>query len=108
MNTARWRRLLHLARPRLDGIALSLGLLLIAAAIEVLKPWPMKLLVDHARHVLGRRRGRRRGIVLRVGRGEDEANGDRGKHGSMERHRDLLSRTTGRGGAPGETSTLWA
>ena len=45
---ARWAALVRLARPHAAGLALVAGLMLLAVALEVVKPWPMKLLVDHA------------------------------------------------------------
>ncbi len=41
-----WLKLLRRARPRNGEMVLLLLLMLAGAAIEVLKPWPMKLIVD--------------------------------------------------------------
>ncbi|MEQ1869715.1 MAG: ABC transporter ATP-binding protein [Vicinamibacterales bacterium] len=47
-----WAALRGYARPFHGHLALALGLLLFSAAMELLKPWPLKFIIDH---VLGER-----------------------------------------------------
>jgi ATP-binding cassette subfamily B protein len=42
-----WQRLARYAYPYKGGLALVLLLMLIGVGIDVIKPWPMKLLMDH-------------------------------------------------------------
>lgn len=42
-----WQRLSYYAYPYQGGLALVMLLMLLGVIIEVVKPWPMKLIVDH-------------------------------------------------------------
>lgn len=43
-----WLRLTRYARPQAPGLALLVFLMLAGIGIDLLKPWPMKIIVDHA------------------------------------------------------------
>lgn len=47
MKQAWWLRLTRHAAGQKSGLAFILGLMLLGIAVEALKPWPMKLLIDH-------------------------------------------------------------
>lgn len=49
-----WKRMSRYAYPYKGGLALIMLLMLLSVVLEVIKPWPMKLLVDHVltRHPL--------------------------------------------------------
>jgi ATP-binding cassette subfamily B protein len=42
----RWRRLMSLAQPRWGGLAVAGGMSVAGLAIELVKPWPLELLID--------------------------------------------------------------
>ena len=42
-----WLKLIPYSRPQRGGLALVMLLMLIGVALDTLKPWPLKLLVDH-------------------------------------------------------------
>ena len=43
-----WLQLGRYARPHVRGLSLVTCLMLLGVALNVLKPWPLKLIVDHA------------------------------------------------------------
>ncbi len=45
--SAWWRRLTHYARPQSRGLIALAALMLLGVGVELLNPWPLKLLVDH-------------------------------------------------------------
>lgn len=47
MKRAWWLRLMRHAARQKSSLAFILGLMLFSIAVEALKPWPMKLLIDH-------------------------------------------------------------